>query len=438
MSIAPQASSSSPSSSTSAGARLRRWLRAGLPVAALAALALPTLAGCGSSSTASGSDTLVFGTPISLTGALNHEGQDTLNGYQIWADTVNAKGGIKAGGKTYKIKLVSHDDGSEAPKSAQFTQQLVTTDKVNFLLGPYGTTATLQDESIAQQYKIPMVEANGAAKSIFSKGNKYIFGVLSPAAEYAKTMLQAALALPTPPQTVAIIYADDSFSTEVAKAAQEYATSSGKITVSYFQSYPNNATDLTGVLTALKTSANGGVPDMILGSGHEKEAILTMRQAKTQGINAKLYGFTVGPALPDFATSLGGDANDVIGSSQWTPQEKYTGVDVFGTPAAYEQQYKAKFNLEPSYQAASATAAGLAFQYAIQQAGSIDPEKVRDALAALDVQSFYGPLKFNESGQNVSKPMATVQIQGGQLVTVFPANVANAQLTYPTPPFGSR
>ena len=403
---------------------------------ALLALVLPaTLAACGGSTGGSGgSDTLVFGAPVSLTGSLSHEGTDTLNGYNLWADQVNAQGGIKVGDKTYKVSIKYYDDGSSAQKSAQLTKQLITADKVNFLLGPYGSAATLTDEVIAQQYQVPMVEGNGAAQAIFKKNNPYIFGVLSPSTEYAGTMIKAALSVPTPPKTIAIINANDSFSTEVADAAKTLATSSG-MTVVYSQSYPANATDLTGVLTQIK---NGGVPDMILGSGHEGEALTTIKQAKQLGINPKLWAFTVGPALPDFVTTLGGDSNYVIGSSQWTPQVKYQGKDLFGTAQNYEQMYKAKYQVEPSYQAAESTACGLAYQFALEKAGSIDPQKVRDALAGLDVTTFYGPIKFSANGENDTKQMATTQIQSGQLVTVFPTDIANATFQYPTPAFGSR
>jgi branched-chain amino acid transport system substrate-binding protein len=396
------------------------------------------LAACGGGGGTTSGGTLLFGAPISLTGATSNEGHLTLEGYQLWVKQVNAHGGITVGGKTYQVQLKYYDDESNPTKSAQLTQQLVSTDKVNFLLGPYGTAATLQDETIAEQFQIPMVEANGAASSIFSKGLHFIFGVLSPAAEYAKVMLEAALTAPSPPQNVAIIYANDSFSTEVAAAAKDYANSHN-LPVVYYQEYPANATDLTGVLTAVKTSGPGGtVPDMLLGSGHENEAVVTMKEAKQLGINAKLYGFTVGPAIPDFISALGSDSNDVIGSAQWTAQEKYQGIDVFSTPANYEQMYVKEYNHEPAYQSAESTAAGLAFQYAIQKAGSIDPKAVRDALANLDITTFYGEIRFDSTGANTFKPMATIQIQGGKLVTVFPANVANAQMVYPTPEFGSR
>lgn len=425
----------------SSRSRLKSLTRNTLPLFAVLALVFPAiLAACGSNggSSTSNGGTLLFGAPISLTGATSNEGKLTLEGYQLWVKETNAHGGITVGGKTYQVQLKYYDDESDATKSAQLTRQLVTTDKVNFLLGPYGTASTLQDETIAEEFQIPMVEGNGAAKAIFSKGLHYIFGVLSPASEYAAVMIEAALAQPTPPQNVAIIYANDSFSQEVAAAAKDFATSHN-LNVVYYQEYPANATDLTGVLTALKTAGPGGtVPDMILGSGHENEAVVTMKQCKQLGINAKLYGFTVGPATPDFITALGSDANDVIGSAQWTAQEKYQGIDIFGTPANYEQIYKQEYGHEPAYQSAESTAAGLAFQYAIQKAGSIDPKQVRDALASLDITTFYGEIRFDSTGANTYKPMATIQIQNGQLVTVYPADVANAQLTYPTPPFGSR
>lgn len=426
-----------PAASASSGGfkRIMRALRSAPALAIIPLLAL-LLSACGTTTTTGGSGVLVFGAPVSLTGATSHEGQDTLNGYKLWAKTVNAHGGIKVGDKTYTVQIKSYDDGSSPTKSAQLTQQLITTDKVNFLLGPYGTPATLQDETIAQQYQIPMVEGNGAASSIFSQGNKYIFGVLSPAGTYASIMIEAALSLQTPPTSVAIISANDAFSLGVAKAAKTFATNHN-LKVCYYQEYPANTTDLTNVLTALKTSCTS-TPDFILGSGHEGEAIVTMKEAKQLGINAKLYGFTVGPALSDFATTLSGDANYVIGSSQWTAQVKYQGTDVFGTAANFEQMYKAEYNTEPSYQAADGAAAALAFQFAIEKAGSIDPAKVRDALAGLDVTTFYGQLKFDSTGANTYKPMVTIQIQNGQVVTVYPSSVANATLQYPTPPFGSR
>lgn len=412
-----------------------------LPMLALTLAIASSLAGCGQLSALASSQraehTLVFGTPVSLTGSLANEGGDTLRGYQLWVNEVNDSGGITVGDTTYRVALKYYDDASSTAKSAQLTQRLVDQDKVNFLLGPYGSAATLTDAPVANKSRIPMVEANGAAKAIFSPDNHYVFGVLSPTSEYARTMINAALALLIPPQTIAIIYASDAFSKEVANFARDYATQQG-LKVVFFQQYPATASGVTQMLSDLKTSASGNAPDFILGSGHGDEAIATMKGCKALGINTKLFGFTVGPSLPEFISTLGADANDVLGSSQWTPQENYHGIDAFGTPANYTQLYEAAYHQAPSYQAAESTAAGLAFQYAIQNANSVDPERVRAALASLDIMTFYGRLKFDATGANVFKPMATIQIQYGHLVTVYPSDVANAQMIYPTPPFGSR
>jgi branched-chain amino acid transport system substrate-binding protein len=408
-----------------------------LKISLCIAICLLVMTACASSTTTpmnGTTPTLVFGAPISLTGSTSSEGQLTLAGYQLWVKEINAHGGMRVGNTTYQVQFKYYDDGSSPTKSAQLTQQLITSDKVDFLLGPYGTAATLQDEAIAEQYQIPMVAGNGSAKAIFSKGFKYIFGVESPASDYGAVMLEAALALPHPPKTVAIISADDAFSKEVAAAAKDYATSHN-LDIVYYQQYPANITDLTSVLTALKTSGPGGTaPDMLLGSGHEDEAVTTMKECKQLHVGAKLYAFTVGPTTPDFISVLGSTANDVVGSAQWTPQETYQGIDIFGTPANYARIYQAAYGDYPSYNAADATAVGLAFQYAIQKAGSIDPQKVRDALASLNIMTFYGRIRFDSTGSNVYKPMAAIQIQHGNVATIYPSGIANAQLTYPAPP----
>lgn len=394
------------------------------------------VAACGSSS-ATASGTLVIGFPASLTGSFATEGKLTYEGYKLWADQVNKNGGIKVGNTSYQVQLKYYDDGSNPTTSAQLTQQLITTDKVNFLFSSYGTPNTLQDAAIAEQFQIPLVDSNGASSAIFSKGYKYTFGVLSPASTYAAIMLQAALSQSNPPTTVAILSADDAFSSAVAAAAKEYGNSIN-LKVVFSQQYPSGATDLNNVLSAMMAANGNKAPDFILGSGHESEAITIMKEAKLQNINPKLFGFTVGPGTPDFITTLGNDANDVISSSQWTPQVSYTGTDVFKTAKNFEQLYVAAYGHEPAYQSADAAASGIALQNAIQNAGSIDPKKVRDALANLDVMTFYGQLKFNAQGQNTFKPMVTIQIQNGKVVTVYPANVANAAMVYPSPAFGIR
>jgi branched-chain amino acid transport system substrate-binding protein len=377
--------------------------------------------------------TLVFGAPISLTGSTAKEGGLTRDGYDLWRDTYNKAGGINVGGKHYKIETKYYDDASNAQQSATLAEKLIKEDKVNFLLGPYGTSSTLQVSTVAEKNKMPMIEGNGAAESIFSQGYKYTFGVLAPAQNYLRGIVDVSLTMDPKPTTAAVLSADDPFSVEVADAVRTYAEQKG-LQVVYYQKYPNASTDLRAPLTETK----GKNPDLFLNSGHLQESVAIMQQAKELGFSAKGFGFSVGPSIPDFQTTLQGDANAVMGGTQWTAALKYVGDDLFKTPDAYNTLYKQTFNYEPAYQSAESTACGIAFVKAIENAGSTDPDKVRDEIAKLNFTSFYGVIKFDERGINVTKPMAVEQWQNGRRVTVWPADVAEGKAIWPFPAWSAR
>jgi branched-chain amino acid transport system substrate-binding protein len=401
-----------------------------LAVAAVAALA------CGGTTSAGPTtgSTITLGAPLGLTGSLTKESQLTQQGYDLWKDWINAKGGIVVNNVKHPVVIKYYDDTSNANQSAVFMQKLITEDKANFLLGPYGSAATATDAAIAEQNQIPMVEANGAAQSIFNQGYKYTFGVLSPANKYLQGVIDMAATLSPAPKTVYMLSADDNFSLEVANAIVSYAPTKG-MTVFPIKKYKNGSTNLSAEVLAAK-QANA---DIVLNSGHLAEAIAINKAAKEQKLNAKIFAYSVGPSTPDFITALGADANYVYDGSQWTPQVKYTPA-FYLTVAQYVAAYKAKYPGlgDPDYHVAESTAACLALERAIENAGSLDPQKVRDALAALDVTVFFGQIKFDSRGINTFKPMVVEQIQSGVHHTVFPASVADAQPKYPTPNWDQR
>ncbi|HEY3194233.1 MAG TPA: amino acid ABC transporter substrate-binding protein [Candidatus Dormibacteraeota bacterium] len=400
---------------------------------ALVAVVAVALAACGGSAGGAGS-TIVLGAPLGLTGSLTKESILTQQGYNLWLDWITARGGIVVNGVKHPVKIKYYDDTSNANQSAVFMQKLITEDKANFLLGPYGSAATATDAAIAEQNQIPMVEANGAAQSIFNQGYKYTFGVLSPANKYLQGVIDMAATLNPKPTTIAMLSADDNFSLEVATGIETYAPTKGMRVVVY-KKYKNGATNLAAEVQAAK-AVN---PDIVLNSGHLQEAIAINKAAKEQKLNAKIFAYSVGPSTPDFITALGKDANYVYGGSQWTPQVKYTPA-FYLTVSDYVAAYKAKYPGlgDPDYHVAESTAACLALQRAIENADSLDPKKVRDALAALDVTVFFGQLKFDSRGINIYKPMVVEQIQSGAHHTVFPPDVADAQPMYPTPSWDQR
>jgi branched-chain amino acid transport system substrate-binding protein len=401
---------------------------------ALVAVAAVAAVACGGTSSGSTGSTITLGAPLGLTGSLAKESLLTQQGYNLWQDWINSEGGIVVNGVKHPVKIKYYDDTSNANQSAVLMQKLITGDKANFLLGPYGSAATATDAAIAEQNEIPMVEANGAAQSIFNQGYKYTFGVLSPANKYLQGVIDMAATLNPKPKTIAMLSADDNFSLEVADGVNTYATTKGMNVVLY-KKYKNGTTNLSAEVQAAK-AANA---DIVLNSGHLQEAIAINKAAKEQKVNAKIFAYSVGPSTPDFITALGKDADYVYGGSQWTPQVKYTPA-FYLTVAEYVAAYKAKYPGlgDPDYHVAESTAACLALQRAIENAGSLDPKKVRDALASLDVTVFFGQVKFDSRGINIFKPMVVEQIQKGVHHTVFPADVADAQPMYPTPAWDQR
>ena len=408
-----------------------------LHVLSLLAIGAILGAACGSSgsgTTTTTGDTIVLGAPLGLTGSLVKESQLTQQGYDLWVDWINAQGGINVNGVKHPVKVKYYDDTSDANQSAVLMQKLITDDKAQFLLGPYGSAATATDARIAEQNKIPMVEANGAAQAIFNQGYKYTFGVLSPANKYLQGVIDMAATLNPKPTKIALLAANDNFSVEVADAINTYAPTKGMQIVLY-KKYPNGAKNLVAEVQAAR-DAN---PDMVLNSGHLQEAIAINKAAKDAKLNAKIFAYSVGPSTPDFITALGKDADYVYSGSQWTPQVKYTPafyLSVKDYVAAYNKKYPGQG--DPDYHVAESTAACLALQRAIENAKSLDPQKVREALAKLDVTTFFGQIKFDERGINIYKPMVVEQIQGGQHHTVFPKEVADVAPKYPTPAWDGR
>src|SRR5437588_12456965 len=153
---------------------------------------------CGTSSAGNSPTTgaaIVFGAAVSLTGAQSKEGGLTKQGYDLWLDWINQQGGLVVNNVKHPVQIKYEDDQSEPNLSATLVQKLITDEKAQFILGPYGSAATATDAIVAEKNGVPMVEANGAAQSILSKGYKFTFGVLSPANKYLTGVLAMAATL---------------------------------------------------------------------------------------------------------------------------------------------------------------------------------------------------------------------------------------------------
>jgi branched-chain amino acid transport system substrate-binding protein len=396
------------------------------------ALVLAAACGGGSSTSTSGS-TITFAAPVSQTGAFGQaEGLYTLQGYKFCVQTLNSKGGITFGGQSHQVALVTQDDQSIAATSAQIVDQY-NDQGHKLILSPYGSGGTTAVAPVVERNGQVMVDSNGADTAIFTHGYKNTFAVLSPSSTYVTTIIDALSALNPAPKTVAVIAANDGFSQHAAETGVAEAKVKGMTVVGSYTSSTKvaaNATDVSSALIAIK----GTNPDVIIISGHLNEAVAAVKQASELGVKPK-YGFaaTVAPPTPAFISALGASAEGVIGSTQWVP-ELSTTDSLFGTAKDFLTNFTNTYGWSANqypYQAADAAAACEALALAIEKAASTDPAAVRNALAALKADTFYGHIEFDSTGQNASKPMYVIQVQKAAFVTIFPSNLASKQAVWP-------
>lgn len=384
-------------------------------------LILALLAGCAGG--ASGQPpTLWFGATLSITGPTAKEGEHTLNGYKLFVETVNQRGGMRVGGRVYQAALRYYDDESRPERAAELYEKLIAEDRVDLLLGPYGSEPTEAAARVAERHQIPLLAGNGSADGIFAQGYQWTFGVMTPASRYLDGIIDLAAQARPPLASVAILAADELFARAVAEGAADYARRRG-LRVLAVERYPADAQDLSAVLARVAPLQ----PDLLLGATHLQDALLIVRQARAQGLRPRAVGFSVGPSSPEFRRNLRADADYVFGATQWTAALTYRGDDLWGTPAAFDRAFRARYPDSGStpYAAATAAAELVVYQRALEQAGTLERAAVRDALRGLALETFYGPIRFDPQGLNRSKPMAVEQLQpDGGAYTVYPQAMA--------------
>lgn len=379
-------------------------------------------------------DPIVIGAPLAASGTFIQEGGLTKQGYELWADWANRDGGILVHGVRHPVKIAYEDDASQAQQAAQVTEKLISEEGAKFLLAPFGTTNAVAAAAVADKHHMPMVASNAIGRAIFSQGYKYVFGVVASAESYPQAVIDMEMTMNPKPTTVAIITADDLFSLAVTQAIITYATSKGQQIV-FTAKYPAGSTNLLPLVQQAKAKN----PDIFMDSGHLLEAVAAHKAAKDLMLDAKIFIYAVGPGQPEFVQALGPAADYTITASPWTPQARFK-ASYYLTSAEYVAAYRKKYNtqLEPSFLVADATAAGVALQKAIENANSLDPDAVRDALVNLDINTFFGRIKFDAQGQNTFKNILVVQVQNGQTQTIWPSEVASAAPVYPTQTWEAR
>jgi branched-chain amino acid transport system substrate-binding protein len=377
---------------------------------------------------------ITLGSAISLTGKYAANGVHAKNGYEFAIQKIKDAGGVQFGGNCYNFNVIYYDDESKGDRGATLAERLINQDKIQYMLGPYSSGLTKAIAPITEKYQIPMVEAEGASRSLFNKGYKYIFAVLSTSEQY----LASAIALAaekaeesgkeTSSVTVAVAVENDPFSLDIRAGVLDDAASFG-MQVVIDEKLPRDLSDMSAILTKVKLLK----PDVLIVSGHTKGAATAVRQIGEQNISVPMIAITHCEAA-DVTGNFGDTANDVLCATQWSETLSYEDP-LFGTAANYEKEFKVAYSeyaaKKVPYQTAQASAAVYVFKDAFERAASLDKEAIRQALTETDMKTFYGDIRFSEAGNNVAKPMVLRQIQNGEYNVVAPSAFASHKLNWP-------
>jgi branched-chain amino acid transport system substrate-binding protein len=297
---------------------------------------------------------------------------------------------------------------------------------VQFLFAPFGSGATKAASAISEKYQIPMLAASASAAEIFDQGFKYIFSTLTGNETVSVPIVKLVTAKNKDIKRVAILARNDLFPLAVAQEFEKAVKAAG-LEVVASERYAIGTMDHSAAITQMRAAR----PDWFYASGYINDLMLIRRQMSDLGLRAPVVTLIAGPAYAEFARTVGPLAENITTMSWWHPVVRYSGKDVFGSTEAFNAAYAKKFGGgEADYIEAAAAACGAVLQLAIEAAGSVDPVKVRDALAATDVETFYGRVKFGPGGQVNSLQPPVLQLVGGKPVILWPDAIKSGEIRF--------
>jgi len=379
-------------------------------------------------------ETIVIGSALSLSGKYGESGVHTKNGYEYAIRRIDEAGGVTVAGRCHRFEILYYDDESKGRRAATLAERLIDQDGVRYMLGPYSSGITRAVVPVTEQRRVPMVQAQGASLSLFSKGHSHLFAVLSTSEQY----LSSAIALAAEQAgkqgrkasdiRIAVAVENDPFSLDVRAGVLDDAERHG-MTVVLDETLPRDMDDMTPILTRTRQLS----PDILVVSGHADGAKTAARQIAEQGVAVPMVALTH-CEVADVTAVAGTGANGLLCATQWAETLRYEDP-VFGTAAEFEAGFRQAFveysDRPMPYQVAQAAAAVYVFKDAFERAGTLDKDAVRDAIAETDLATFYGPIRFSDTGRNIAKPMVLRQIQDGAYNVVAPSAYASHALNWP-------
>ncbi|MCX7891978.1 MAG: amino acid ABC transporter substrate-binding protein [Burkholderiales bacterium] len=340
--------------------------------------------------------------------------------YILWAEQVNAAGGLNVKGTKRKVELVALDDRSETETVVRSYEKLMGTDKVDLILPPWGTGANFAILPLVQKYGYPLLAPTATGRKLLELKNPYFFALL----QQPDTMMNALAEYLTARsvKTVAFIYVDELFGLEQAGALERSLNARG-IKIVEKKSYPLGVKDLQPVLNDIKAKN----PDAFVALSYPPDTFLITGQSKAIGFNPKVFYTAVGTAFPVFRDKFGPTAEGVMGLGTWNPKS--------GPAAkAYFDAHVKRWNKEPDRWASAHAWAGLQIlEQAVAKVG-LDRKALRDYIAANEFDTIIGKIRF-KNGENVSTPGVVSQWSGGEFEVVWPPDRATGPALFPKQPW---
>ncbi len=398
------------------------------PLAALA-LAAAAVALSLPSGALAAKDRIVIGATLPLTGAEARVGGFFKEGYDLAFEEVNKKGGLEVGGKKLPVQLILQDDTSTQATAVSLADRLVNSDKVDLLLGTYASHLVEAQSTVPEENRIPYVNGGGAATKIYKRGFKYLFGLISPVELLGTTLMQwvdeqqKAGKLPRPSK-IALLWENTAHGKDFRKGVSDFVQKSGgAYQILVDESFELNGKDFGALLGKVK-AAN---VDLFLVDAHLPDYITMHRQYVAARMCHKVVTYGARGAEKDAIEALGKENTAYVLSGVWWSAQLAAKP---GLSKDFVALFKAKYgaNREPEwFQALGYESARILFA-AIQKAGKVDREAVRQTLATTKFPSLLpgGTAEFKpEFGQQVQNPFVVQQNQpDGSAPIIFPKDVA--------------
>lgn len=357
--------------------------------------------------------------PLPLTGKQAKFGEIMKRSFEMAAEEIDAKGGVKGS----PLKL-SFEDSSGKPETARaIVEKLIDVEKQPLIIGEYTSACAKAVAAVAEERKTPYLVVASADDDITKQNYKFVFRQNQVNDHYADALVSF-LRQVVKPRSAAILYESSAFGTSGATAMQRDLEKLGAKALVY-EKFETGAIDFKPLLSKVKAAR----PDVVYVVSYANEAQMIMKQAKELRVEAKLFaGGAAGFAIPEFIDGAKDAGEYVVSATLWTPQLKYPGA------RAFAEKYKAKYGEYPSYHGASAYAALHVAADALARAKTRSPADIRDALKATDMMTAFGPVKFEDrdgyQNQNFHETLA-IQVLDGKFETIWPTAHASRPYVFP-------